>query len=882
MIKEFKISVVMPIYNVENYLEEAIDSVINQTIGFEENIQLILVNDGSPDDSETICLKYKNLYPDNIVYIKQENAGVSAARNRGKEEVTGKYLNFFDSDDIWDLESYQILYDFIEKNSAEIDIVSCRLEFFGNKNHSHPLNFKYEEDRIIDIHEDFDFIQLSASSALIKTEVIKNKNFDTTIAYSEDALLLTQLLIEKCKYGVVSDAVYYYRRREEENSAIQQSSYSLEWYFDTPKKSYRYLMDLSKEKYGEVLKYIQSYVMYDLQWRLKTPFPDIFSEETKKEYVELLSNLLKDIDDDIIFTQKNITSEYKFYAMELKYGHPVTDEITLNKNSLYYKDHRIHTLTYKALFRINILNVVGNKLSIQGQLRTILDDDKFIVYAQDTKDNIYPIKLERNKLSSIYGIDRELLYASSFSVEIPVDEPTDIKMFIKYKDYEPVKLKYTFLQHSKLSSRFKLSYFKDKKIIFNAGHSIIRVVDRTPLKELRSRLRTSWDLLKHKKIKVVILRVIVAMSSPFIKKPIWLVSDRLSYANDNGYHFFKYINENKKDEVNSYFVLDKNSEDYLKMKSIGKVVSFDSLKYKILFLLSDKIISSSGEDWVINPFKGAREMYKNLYTFDFVFLQHGIIKNDLSSWLHKLSKNIRMFVTSASREYDSIIDGDYGYSAREVKLVGLPRYDNLIDNRQKKIVIMPTWRKNLVAADSKDVPGDREYSETFKNSDYFKFYNDLINHERLIQCFKKYGYTGEFVIHPSHLRQDRDFITNSVFSVNSGYADYQKYFNECSLLVTDYSSVSMDFAYLNKPVVYAQFDRESFYNGQVYTAGYFDDERDGFGPVYTDLESTVDGIINQIENDCKQDEKYENRIKNFYAFHDKKNCFRVYNEIKKI
>ena len=68
---KYKFSVIIPIYNVEDYIEETILSVINQSIGFKENIQLILVNDGSPDDSEKICLKYKEMYPNNIIYIKQ-------------------------------------------------------------------------------------------------------------------------------------------------------------------------------------------------------------------------------------------------------------------------------------------------------------------------------------------------------------------------------------------------------------------------------------------------------------------------------------------------------------------------------------------------------------------------------------------------------------------------------------------------------------------------------------------------------------------------------------------------------------------------------------------------------------------------------------------
>ena len=87
---QYKFTVVTPVYKVEEYLEETIESVLNQTIGFEENIQMILVNDGSPDRSEEICLKYQKQYPDNIIYLKKENGGVSSARNESFPHIQGK------------------------------------------------------------------------------------------------------------------------------------------------------------------------------------------------------------------------------------------------------------------------------------------------------------------------------------------------------------------------------------------------------------------------------------------------------------------------------------------------------------------------------------------------------------------------------------------------------------------------------------------------------------------------------------------------------------------------------------------------------------------------------------------------------------------------
>ena len=127
-----------------------------------------------------------------------------------------------------------------------------------------------------------------------------------------------------------------------------------------------------------------------------------------------------------------------------------------------------------------------------------------------------------------------------------------------------------------------------------------------------------------------------------------------------------------------------------------------------------------------------------------------------------------------------------------------------------------------------------------------------------------------------------DFNGNNIFKIVKGYADYNKIFKEASLLVTDYSSVAFDFAYLNKPILYTQFDKDTFYKNHLYTKGYFKFEKDGLGPVIYDYEKAVEEIIKYIENDCKIEKKYQERINKFYKYHDQNNCKRVYEEILKL
>ena len=102
-------------------------------------------------------------------------------------------------------------------------------------------------------------------------------------------------------------------------------------------------------------------------------------------------------------------------------------------------------------------------------------------------------------------------------------------------------------------------------------------------------------------------------------------------------------------------------------------------------------------------------------------------------------------------------------------------------------------------------------------------------------------------------------------------------------MLSDYSSAVFDFGYLKKPVIYTQFDKEQFFSGEhVCRKGYFDYERDGFGEVEYDLDSTVDRIIEYMENGCKMKEVYKKRVDEFFAFNDKNNCERLYQRITEL
>lgn len=878
----FVFSVVIPVYNVERYLEETLESVIAQTIGF-ENIQIILVNDGSPDNSEEICLKYRDRYPDNIVYVRQENAGVSAARNNGIGYIKGKYVNFLDSDDCWEKNAFKKVFDFFEKNYDRVDVVGARKKFFDAANGFHHLDYKFSSTRVIDLVTNYEMIQMDVTGAFIKAEAIGDHRFSLKLKYGEDAQFINSILLDKCRLGVVRGAIHLYRKRQDESSALQNELRSDSYYFDSPVYFHLDLLEQSKKKYGRVMEFIQYTVMYDMRWRICKQLDSYLTKEELDRYRGLINRILLNISDRIICMQKNMGVAQKIYAMNIKYERNISDELSYDHGKLLFNNICvINLIDQKNLITAEFMSIKDGVLHIEGRDNILLDPEKYKLYARVDNEIFEPNRFNTSKYD-INILGTKVYDGKGIVFDIPVNEgeTTNIEFILSFCGLYDTRI---------FISPGKFSHFPPKggnAAYCKCGSNFILIKEKvlkvTPYsKRLEAKLEKAYrqHLKKINRGYLLKWRILYKLARPFYKN-VWLISDRPNKAGDNGEHFFRYVRSVNPKGIKPYFVIQKDSEDYSKMKKIGKIVEFGSIKFRLLTLLSEMVISSQASEYVLNPFGGDRAYMADLYNYKFVFLQHGITKDDISDWLNKYNKNISIFVTAGKPEYRSIIDGEYFYDESVVKLTGFPRFDNLTrmgKNVQKKILVIPTWRKSL----SKCVDPKTDtsvYYDKFKESGFFEFYNGLINHPRLIECMRKKGYEGLFCLHPLFTKQFVDFTENDVFHVNKGYVDYQKQFAECALLVTDFSSVFFDFGYLKKPVVYSQFDKEEFFAAHSYSEGYFSYEENGFGPVCRDLESTVDAIIKELENDCKNSPEYIKRIEDFYPFFDEKSCERVYKSV---
>ena len=353
---------------------------------------------------------------------------------------------------------------------------------------------------------------------------------------------------------------------------------------------------------------------------------------------------------------------------------------------------------------------------------------------------------------------------------------------------------------------------------------------------------------------------------------LWIVSERGTDARDNGYHFFKYITK-EHPEINSAYVIAKNSPDYEKVASLGRVINYGSFTHYLSYILASAKISTHIEGYApdilfFNKFgKFIKCKGKN------IFLQHGIIRDDIK-FCHAERTNLDMFVCSAIPEYE-YIDKSFGYKKGVLKLVGLCRYDNLRRNETPvhKILFMPTWRSSLRSCSRR----------TFLSSDYFKKYNSFLNSEKLINLLDKYDY--EFVFYPHYeVQKFLDCFSTSnprVKTADFEHNDVQDLLINSDILITDYSSVFFDYGYMRKPMIYYQYD-EAQYRADHYATGYFDCENDGFGKVAETEDEVITELNHILENGVVTDDEYLQRMNSFFKFNDTDNCKRNFEAILEI
>lgn len=227
--KKPKVSIIIPVYNVEKYIDKCLHCLVNQTL---KNIEIIIVNDGSPDNSQIIIDKYVEKYPNKIKSFIKENGGQGSARNFGLTKATGEYIGYVDSDDYIELDMYEKLYN--KAKTKNYDIVSC-----GNYNVSENDGNK-KTDNVLSIYnnklENTMFGKIAVWNKIYKKEILLENNieFKEKVWYEDLAFTIKAILNSK-SFALVNEPLYNYLIRQGStmnNSNIKRNLEILEAFDD--------------------------------------------------------------------------------------------------------------------------------------------------------------------------------------------------------------------------------------------------------------------------------------------------------------------------------------------------------------------------------------------------------------------------------------------------------------------------------------------------------------------------------------------------------------------------------------------------------------------------------------------------------------------------
>ena len=329
-----KISVIVPIYNVDVYLDKCIESIVNQTY---KNLEIILVNDGSPDNSDIICKKWKNK-DESIIYIKQKNSGVSVARNNGIKKSTGQYISFVDGDDYLELNMIEKLHNYISK--CKVNIAIC--DYYETNNLNDIETHFFDKTKKIDINK---------NKKMILEEIIKFLGVPWGKLYKRDFLVRNKLLF---KVGLkrMQDTIFNLEAFElcDEVAYLHESLYYYRIFEESACNKYSPDFDKTAK---DILKYFKEYLVKN---KLFEKYQDLYY--TKMYYLVDEMIKLKYVHDKCNDSLLKIINGIKFDVQTFNLNFDLLSKQFFNycgKIKFFLLKHHFYLLLY-LLYKIKIQN----------------------------------------------------------------------------------------------------------------------------------------------------------------------------------------------------------------------------------------------------------------------------------------------------------------------------------------------------------------------------------------------------------------------------------------------------------------------------------------------------------------------------------------------
>ena len=836
------ISIVIPVYNSETYLRRFVASLQDQTF---KDFEALFIDDASTDDSARLISALANADPRLKLHAQPENLGAGAARNLGIRTAAGETLCFADPDDVLPENSLEARYTAFKKHNAIVRACNDEIADTGALIHhgTRPANLP-ELCIPRDAAHDFGvnpflsahWTWLFPTRQLQRQGIFNEENTRT----AEDIMFLARLFFNIERLVWIPDTVYYWVKREQ---SLSTARYALEHYAD-------YLRCV-----------------------------DAFYQEAEKNRAAALGD--------------RFCNDYLYAYLT----HCVRQ--CLNKDSTEEDARRLVALAADICGRHRTFSRIpddaGKAAAYAGlsMLRHALADTSPLMIQRLL--NAHNAALEQ-QTAARYAAVRQKGWAPALRLD--KYDPRQRLLRARYLfcgEHPEERFTHAGRPIAPAFAKSRLEYQGRDFTVFerilwlpipscNDGPLELHLQGRpTGLQLTPQDVRQAFvpapvderDLPAEARV----LRKFIQSPAAGHLKGAWMFMDRDTQADDNAEHLYRWVMRNHP-EINAWFVLREESPDWPRLQAEGfRLIPFGGMEHKTLFLLAKNLISSQMDRYVYSFLED--DHYKDVRRCNYISLQHGVICNDLSPWLNSVDMDI--FVTSTTGEYHSIVDDGTGYAltAKEVARIGQARHDSLAvaSPAERRIFIMPTWRDNLTGA--WDGTGQRrEYNPAFAASAFAQGWRHLLCSPALGALGRRYGYEIVFWPHPCLRDYLEEFNLPAYIRTPAGES-IQSLLQSSGLLITDYSSIAFDMAALRRPVIYYHFESHAhFLESQGRRTGYFQHERDGFGPVCRSLEELLAALEKNLAAGCLPEARYLDRMERTMDLVDGRCCERTFAAIQ--
>lgn len=868
-------------------LDKTLRSIRHQSLAARMKADVILAAD------EDQCRQIKNDGSYTLIPVKPYSYGGACAA--ALQKAKGQYCVFLNCGDTLSKDFTGSCLSVLGKSKLPFAAVRsyCFIPYLDRDEASLTNNERFLQKRPVNTLQHPDYLQLSLHGALFRTNVLKEVSFNETLPYNQAGLEAVISIQHKYpRFAVTDQGDYHFYAPQEDNFLYHFPANDKNWYTHS---FCTFLLPLleqyKKSAKQQVPRLVQFFAMYQIQARFLSNLDNRnkknMDQKELAEFFTATKDVLSYIDDDIILQKdRSKILAYSLDAskmfLQLKYG--LDNELPYNKvegnQELYLNFNNIHIVTMSSQrIEIHVMEYRDGKVMIDGSFRELFSSNELELYAM-FHHHKYPLEYnDRYSLTKYFGVSAYKKF--TFHIEFELDESLPVQSIAFFASYgnTTVPMQISYVGHwSKLTTSPKNSYWR-----FN--HYICRQEG----KELVIR-KASWHNTLKRELsylpyvfleskKGFALRVLYWLTYPlFCKKKIWLMYDKMYKGGDSAEYLYRYSGKFD-DGVTKYYIIDKNAKEYQELKKDGfRPVVNKSVKHRLIFLHTDIALITNSHVFPFNGYNLDRSRFiRDFCNFPSMCLQHGLSVQKCAMAQQRIVDNTRMYFIASKYEAVNLNHHAYNYKGFDIiKLTGIARYDGLVNNDQRQIMLSPTWRMYNAMPVTASEGQVRDYNPDFKNTTYYHIYNNLINNEKLLSTARRTGYKIKYVLHPILTSQAKDFTANSQVEVLPAVdISYEELLTQSSLMVTDYSGVQFDFAYMKKPIVY-------FHPSQLpahYEDGCFFYDTMGFGEICTESEQLVELLCAYMENNCVMKPEYVARVEDFYHYDDHDNCRRIYEQV---